>query len=214
MYGAGLTYLEESTLHLVLRLRGGYSPELSALRQVQEDSAETVRVMDICAGGLINQDIVVDPGIYEWGASPIGTIKVRVVDFDEFKHLTGLLPPGLPRLPGGYAEPREWRQEDNTQIESLAAGHHRQLKEEPKRAEYSSRTPNGGRRAEIYQDSESSNSHPQLAIGTAVSGSSEETHKGIRRRFWRKRDEARTGQSANIGPKSRAGFWSHLSCWK
>ncbi|KAF8856377.1 hypothetical protein BDZ45DRAFT_477846 [Acephala macrosclerotiorum] len=191
-------------------------PELSALSHVKEDSAETKRRMDICAGGLIEQPIAIDPGIYEWGDSPIGTRRVRIVDFAEFKRLTGSLAPELPQLPVSYDEPEEWRQEDSTQIKSLAGAiHDIQLKQRPERSEHSSHFLQHGREVDSHKLSEPSNSPPQFLIGTADSGSDEKPRKGIRRLFWRKKgEEARTGQPSNTGAKSRTGFWSNFACWK
>jgi len=115
--------LKESTIHLVLKLRGGFDPRLEALEHISDDPTETKREMDICAGGLIEQSFLKDPGTYKWGDSPIGTLKVRVVDPKEFERLTHSKPPPLPELRDRHDDKWKWRQgeeDDSTIINSLA----------------------------------------------------------------------------------------------
>lgn len=52
--------------------------------------------MEISPGGFIKQDIVKDPFSYHWDSTPIGTLKIRVVDPTEFARLTAS--PSVPRL--------------------------------------------------------------------------------------------------------------------
>lgn len=87
-----LTWLQDSVLHLVLRLRGGgggpVNPELG-----------------LAAGGLIKQTIVkdtVDPS--RW-APEYGTIfNVQILNSEFFKEVTGIAPPSTPVTAVTYAE--------------------------------------------------------------------------------------------------------------
>ncbi|CAM1509897.1 Fc.00g002320.m01.CDS01 [Cosmosporella sp. VM-42] len=115
--------ITESTVHLSLRLRGGNPPlALTPLTNVEYDPGDTIRDLNIGPGGLIYQPNTEDPGVYQWGESPIGHLKIRIVNFDRFKIHTGLTPPELPPLPTGDLEFDGYNNGGRQIVESIA--HH------------------------------------------------------------------------------------------
>ncbi|KAK5129279.1 hypothetical protein LTR08_003635 [Meristemomyces frigidus] len=77
-----------STLHLVLRLRGGFSKE----------------EMGIAAGGLIRQTINRDPFARESWESDCGTIfNVQILNSECFREIVGTAPPPTPITAATYA---------------------------------------------------------------------------------------------------------------
>lgn len=70
----------ESTLHLVLRLRGGGGPPIPV---------PAGKEMSIAAGGMIKQTIVEDSGIFEWDSFQTKTFNVQILNSAEFEAVTG-----------------------------------------------------------------------------------------------------------------------------
>jgi hypothetical protein len=85
---------KESTMHLVLRLRGGGDglPPLSSELE-----------MGIAAGGLIDQAIVRDPGRHKWDGSQTKISNVQILNSLHFQHVTGSRPPEPPIDAATYA---------------------------------------------------------------------------------------------------------------
>ena len=83
--------LQESTIHIVLRLRGGGVPpgELE---------------MGVAAGGLIDQAIVEDEATHEWDETQTKWFNVQILNSGRFQEVTGLAPPPTPANAKLYAE--------------------------------------------------------------------------------------------------------------
>lgn len=77
---------EFSTLHLVLRLRGG-----------APDPVAEARSMSLGVGGNIKQKIYKDPfGVGHWSQNKGGRVFVTIVDSQQFQQITGHAPPPSP----------------------------------------------------------------------------------------------------------------------
>ncbi|RPB20365.1 ubiquitin-domain-containing protein [Terfezia boudieri ATCC MYA-4762] len=84
--------LKESTLHLVLRLRGGYSPPEPL-------------TMGLAAGGKINQNIREDKNPADiWDAGRSRIINIQFINAVRFEEVTGMLMPPTPISVQTYAK--------------------------------------------------------------------------------------------------------------
>ncbi|KAF2474701.1 ubiquitin-domain-containing protein [Lindgomyces ingoldianus] len=85
----------ESTVHLVLRLRGG--------GEAPKDLFEN-HEMGIAAGGRIDQVIEADSQIHQWDSSQTKWFNVQILNSSKFREVTGLRAPETPANARLYAE--------------------------------------------------------------------------------------------------------------
>ncbi|KAF2801712.1 uncharacterized protein BDZ99DRAFT_455844 [Mytilinidion resinicola] len=85
-----------STLHLVLRLRGGGWDTKTTPPETFPSQ------MSIAAGGKITQPVIKDPGIYEWHPKYTKVFNVQILNSAGFQAVTGLPLPESPINPALY----------------------------------------------------------------------------------------------------------------
>jgi hypothetical protein len=126
--------LKKSKIHLDLKLRGGGADFVHAEREI-----------DICAGGLIKQNLVQDPGTHTWGDTPLRVFNIRVVAFHEFRNLTGSEAPYRPDPPIVIHHPQALPGPEHnaaTELESLAVIHDAHLEQKQPEQQNVSQTAN------------------------------------------------------------------------
>ena len=78
-------------------------------------SAGPTRHLEIVPGGLIRQPPPRDPGTIDWDSQPKSTISVRIVNFEQFRSITGREPPMPPPTPQStQVSPRGERNQGGT----------------------------------------------------------------------------------------------------
>ncbi|KAF2275220.1 ubiquitin-domain-containing protein [Westerdykella ornata] len=96
---------EGSTLHLILRLRGGGGPEPTPEQWAEQLKNHKAPAMGIAAGGKIKQVIEVDRYPKDtWDPSKTTVFNVHIVDSSAYKQVTGHEPPETPIDAALYAK--------------------------------------------------------------------------------------------------------------
>lgn len=98
------------------------------------------RKLEIVPGGLVRQPLSRDPGLIKWESGPKATFTIRVVNFEQFRSMTGREPPAPPQLPlNTRLPPRDERNMAGTDGIVVSNAEY-QLNHPPKEPDYASST--------------------------------------------------------------------------
>lgn len=104
--------------------------------------------LEILPGGLIAQPLSKDPGTYDWASRQKSKLTVRIVNFEQFRSLTGREPPEPPLLPRGARLPRRDARNPEGTDSMLASNAEHQFQHQPSPDEFgTSSSPSGSRQS-------------------------------------------------------------------
>ena len=104
--------------------------ELDPITMETGDEPDTGK-LEILPGGLIAQPLTEDPATYNWASRQWSKLKVRIVNFEQFRSITGQEPPTPPQLPRDPRLPRRDERNPGGTDSILASNAEHQFKNQP-----------------------------------------------------------------------------------